>query len=54
MNLKERGITVGDLLLISIFVISTVFIINKVKDNDKQSYFHSAPNESMISRNTNY
>ena len=54
MNLKERGITVGDLLLISIFVISTVFIINKVKDNDKYSYFHSAPNESIISRNTNY
>ena len=47
MNLKERGITVGDLLLIIIFLISTVFIINKVKDNDNQAYFHAAPNEIM-------
>ena len=45
MNLKERGITLGDLLLIIVFVISTVFIINKVKDNNKQSYFHITPNE---------
>ena len=47
MNLKERGITVGDLLLILIFVISTVFIINKVKDSDKQSYYQIAPNEIL-------
>ena len=39
MNLKDRGLTVGDLMIILIFVISTVFIINKVKDSDKQSYF---------------
>ena len=47
MNLKERGITVGDLLVILIFVISTVFIVNKVKDNDKQTYFQIAPNEIL-------
>ena len=47
MNLKERGLTVGDLMIILIFVISTVFIINKVKDSDKQSYFHIAPNEIL-------
>ncbi len=45
MNLKERGLTVGDLMIILIFVISTVFIINKVKDSDKQSYFQIAPNK---------
>ena len=45
MNLKERGITVGDLLLILIFVISTVFIINKFKESDKQSYFETTPIE---------
>ena len=45
MNLKERGITLGDLLLILIFVISTIFIVNKVKDNNKQTYFHITPNE---------
>ena len=45
MNLKERGITVGDLLLILIFVISAIFIINKVKDSDNKAYIHIAPNE---------
>ena len=47
MNLKERGLTVGDLMIILIFAISTVFIINKVKDSDKQSYFQTAPNEIL-------
>ena len=47
MNLKERGVTVGDLVIILIFVISTVFIINKVKESDKQTYFQIAPNEIL-------
>ena len=47
MNLKERGLTVGDLMIILIFVISTVFIINKVKDSENQSYFQIAPNEIL-------
>ena len=47
MNLKERGLTVGDLMILLIFVISTVFIINKVKDSDKQSYFQLVPNEIL-------
>ena len=38
MNLKERGVTVGDLLIISIILISTIFIVNNVKDSDKQSH----------------
>ena len=50
MNIKERGITVGDLLLILIFVILTVFIINKVKESDKKAYFHLAPNEIMTAK----
>lgn len=37
MNLKERGVTVGDLLIISIIVISTIFFINKAKNGDEQS-----------------
>ena len=45
MNFKERGITVGDLLIIIIFIISTVFIINKVKDNEKQVKFYIPNNE---------
>ena len=47
MNLKERGITVGDLLLILIFVVSTIFIINKVKDSNKQTYFQITPNKIL-------
>ena len=43
MNFKERGLTVGDLLIILIFVISAVFIINKLKDGDKQTYFYMTP-----------
>lgn len=37
MNLKERGITVGDLLIILIVTILTIIIIDKVKDNNKQA-----------------
>ena len=50
MNFKERGITVGDLLLILIFVISTVFIINKFKESDKQTYFETAPMEILTAK----
>ena len=47
MNLKEKGLTVGDLMIILIFVISTFFIINKVKDSKKQSYLQIAPSEIL-------
>ena len=53
MNLKERGITVGDLLLIFIFVISTVFIINKFKNSGEQAYFEIAPIEILTANNLN-
>ena len=38
MNLRERGITVGDLLIIIIFTISTVFIINKFQDRESKAH----------------
>jgi len=44
MNLKERGVTVGDLLIILIIIISTIFVANKLGDNDKQSYLYLNPN----------
>tara|TARA_Y100000991_G_C21861510_1_gene301095 strand:+ start:78 stop:236 length:159 start_codon:yes stop_codon:yes gene_type:complete len=50
MNLKERGITVGDLLLILIFVILTVFIINKFNDSEEQSFFHLTQNEILSAK----
>ena len=37
MNLKERGVTVGDLIIISVIIISTFFILSKFKEGDKQS-----------------
>ena len=48
MNLKERGVTVGDLLIISVIIISTIFIINKAKDSEKQSYVHLNPKEITL------
>ena len=45
MNLKDRGITVGDLLIISIIIISITFIINKSKDSSNQSYLYITPYE---------
>ena len=45
MNLKERGLTVGELIAILIFIISTVFIINKLKESKNQTYFLLAPIE---------
>ena len=54
MNLKERGITLGDLLLFLIFAISIILIINKVKDGDKQSYLKIAPLEILTDKNSYY
>ena len=54
MNLKERGLTVGDLIIILIFVISTVFIINKVKNSDKQAYSQITQIETLTAKNLNY
>ena len=48
MNLKERGITVGDLLLFLIIAISTVLIIKKANESNNQAFFHIAPKEILI------
>ena len=47
MNLKERGITVGDLLIILLLVLSTLFIVNKVKERNNQTNFQVTPNEIL-------
>ena len=36
MNFKERGITVGDLVILLIFIIFSFFIIDKIKDSKTQ------------------
>tara|TARA_Y100000991_G_scaffold211490_1_gene194145 strand:- start:562 stop:726 length:165 start_codon:yes stop_codon:yes gene_type:complete len=54
MNLKERGVTVGDLLVILILVITTFFIINKIKDGNKQAYFHIDHNDILNVKSHNF
>ena len=50
MNLKERGVTVGDLLIISVIIISTIFIINKLKDSDKQTNYYPNPTKVYLKK----
>ena len=50
MNFKDRGLTVGDLILILIFVISTFFIITKVKESDQEAYFQMPPDKILTAR----
>ena len=53
MNLKERGITIGDLLVISI-IISTVFIIKKVNNSNEKTHNYMIPYELTTVINANY
>ena len=48
MNLKERGVTVGDLLIIIFIIVLSIFIINKVKDNDNQSHYYPNSTEFYL------
>ena len=48
MNLKERGFTIGDLIILIIIIISTIFIFNKAKDNDKKTHFFETNKEIPI------
>ena len=36
MNFKERGFTVGDLTIVLIVILSSCFIINKIKESKSQ------------------
>ncbi len=36
MNFKERGVTVGDLLILLIVIIFSFFIIDKIKETKTQ------------------
>tara|TARA_B100001029_G_C14788043_1_gene300274 strand:- start:62 stop:220 length:159 start_codon:yes stop_codon:yes gene_type:complete len=45
MSLKERGITVGDLLPTIVNVTTTLLFINRIKDNKKQSNYYELRRE---------
>jgi len=51
MNLKERGITVGDLLIILIIITSTILI--KSISKDKKTTFNYS-NQEQVSYKNNY
>ena len=52
MNLKERGITVGDLLIILVVVISSTILIKSLSKDKKTTLNYS--NQSKISYEKNY
>ena len=53
MNLKERGITVGDLLIILIIIIITSTIVIKSFSKDKKTTLNYS-NQEQVSYKKNY
>ena len=51
MNLKERGITIGDLLIILIIILTTTILVKTFK-NDKKTTLNIS-NQVKISHNKN-
>ena len=47
MNLKDRGVTVGDLLIIFIIILSTLILVKTLNKDKKTSFNHS--NQEKVS-----
>ena len=52
MNLKERGITVGDLLIILIIIITSTILIKSISKDKKTTLNYS--NQEQVSYTKNY
>ena len=52
MNLKERGITVGDLLIILIIIITSTILIKSISKDKKTTFNYS--NQEQVSYKKNY
>ena len=52
MNLKERGITVGDLLIILIIIISSTILIKSISRDKKTTLNYS--NQEQVSYKKDY
>ena len=52
MNLKERGITVGDLLIILIIIITSTILIKSISKNKKSTFNYI--NQEQVSHKINY
>ncbi len=47
MNLKERGVTVGDLIIIFIIILSTIILVKTFNKDKKTSFNHG--NQEKVS-----
>ena len=52
MNLKERGVTVGDILIILIIIITSTILIKSFSKNKKTTFNFS--NQEQVSYEKNY
>ena len=52
MNLKERGITVGDLLILLIIIITSTILIKSISKDKKTTFNYS--NQEQVSNKNNY
>ena len=52
MNLKERGVTVGDLLIVLILIITSTILIKTFSKDKKTTLIHS--NQAQVSYVKNY
>ena len=39
MNIKERGFTVGDLLIVVLVILSTIFIVKFINNDNKNTFY---------------
>ena len=39
MNLKERGVTIGDLLIILVILVSTILLVKKINNQNESSSY---------------
>jgi len=51
MNLKDRGITVGDLLIILIIIITSTILIKSFNKDKKTTFNYSNQNEVSYMKN---
>ena len=51
MNLKERGITVGDLLIILIIIITSTILIKSISKNKKTTLNYSNQEQVYFKKN---
>ena len=54
MNLKERGITVGDLLILIIIIITSTILIKSFSKDKKTTLNYNYSNQEEVSYKKNY